>query len=434
MDHARPFFADEAPSGWYALLPPPPPARRPSCPLHADCAVIGAGFTGLRAARRLAELAPDWRIVVLERSRVGQGTAGRNSGFVVDFANNGSWGPEAGRRYVRLGRAGLAELRRAAHARGLTDCWSDVPWLHTAAHDASLPSLEGLRRRLDEAGEAYEWLERDAVAGILGSGYYRAAIRVPGSAMIQPAAFVRGLAEHLPENVELYEGCPVEAIEDGRRIRLATGAGEITADRLVVAANGYSNSLGVLRQRVFPLLSFGSLTRVLDERQRQILGGDPEWGLVAVEPFGASVRRTRDHRILIRNTYHYSRDGKVPPELLTEVEAARRQAFRERFPQLGEVGFEHRWIGTLGISHNNAVHFGRLRDNVFAAAAYNGAGIGMGTIAGRLLAELATGHDSELLRDMLAQPGPDWIPPEPLFTPIARLHLRRLARRAVVKL
>ncbi len=57
--------------GWYAVLPRPAPANRLKGQQVADWVVVGAGVTGLAAARRLAELAPEARIVLLDEYRVG---------------------------------------------------------------------------------------------------------------------------------------------------------------------------------------------------------------------------------------------------------------------------------------------------------------------------------------------------------------------------
>ena len=422
-------------SGWYALLPPPPPVRRLRSRERADCAVVGAGFTGLAAAHQLAELRPAWRILILEAQQVGLGTSGRNSGFVVDFANNSAWTDrEVRHRAARVNRAGIAHLRGRVRELGIEEHWSEAGWLHTVASEHTMSLLEALVGLLDEAGEPFERFDADRLRSLLGTCHYQAALRIPGGAMVQPAALVRALAGHLPENVELYEESPVHTIAGGGKVRVGTREGEVEADRLIIAVNGFSPALGVLCQRVFPLLTFAALTRELTPQERRTLGGEPEWGLIALEPLGTSVRRTRDHRILIRNTTDYRRDACGGPALLRRAERLRRQALQERFPELEEVDFEFRWSGVLGITRNQLPAFGKLDDNVFTAAGFNGAGISMGTIAGRLLARLVAGEDSELLGDMLELPKPTWIPPEPLFGPIARHHLRRLEKRAFVKL
>ena len=73
--------------GWANLLPPRPrPVRRVAGSMHFDWAIVGAGYAGLAAARRIAELAPGQSIAVIDAGRAGEGAAGRNSGFAVEIS------------------------------------------------------------------------------------------------------------------------------------------------------------------------------------------------------------------------------------------------------------------------------------------------------------------------------------------------------------
>ena len=56
--------------------------------MNADYLIIGGGFAGLSAARRLNQLEPTAKIVVLEACDIGEGPAGRNSGFMIDLPHN----------------------------------------------------------------------------------------------------------------------------------------------------------------------------------------------------------------------------------------------------------------------------------------------------------------------------------------------------------
>ncbi|HDU8161588.1 FAD-dependent oxidoreductase, partial [Acinetobacter baumannii] len=76
---------DDNTCGWYAALPPAGPAKKLIGLQKADYAIIGAGFAGLAAARRLAELKPHARIILVDAQRVAEGASGRNSGFVIDL-------------------------------------------------------------------------------------------------------------------------------------------------------------------------------------------------------------------------------------------------------------------------------------------------------------------------------------------------------------
>ncbi len=422
---------DDQGCGWIAALPPPAPARRLTSQERADCVVVGGGFTGLATARQLALHRPGWRIVVLEAQRAGYGASGRNSGFVVDVGHyQPKLGVEGNRRLVRLGRAGREHLRAQVREHAIDCAWTERGRLHGAVGDVGMRELDRFYAGLEAMGEASQALDAAAVTAMTGTACYRAAAHTPGTVMVQPAALVRGLATALPPNVDLLEESPVRAIRTGSKFTLDAGEGTIVADRLFVAANGFTPSLGFLRRRVFPAYTFASLTRVLTASERAALGGEPEWGLVPEERMGSTVRRTRDQRILMRNTVRYTADLEIGDAYRREVREIHRRAFRARFPMLAQVDFEYTWGGVMGLSVNGAHFFGKLDENLFAAAAYNGVGVAMGTISGRLLADLAVGADSELLEDMQSLPRPAWIPPPPLLGIGVRATLARLTARA----
>jgi glycine/D-amino acid oxidase-like deaminating enzyme len=252
--------------------------------------------------------------------------------------------------------------------------------------------------------------------------------------MVQPAALVRGLAATLPPSVDLYEESPVRGIERGAQVRLQAGDGMVITKRLLIATNGFTPSLGFLRSRMFPMFTFASLTRPLTGGEQAMLGGDPEWGLVPEERMGSTVRRTRDQLILVRNTVRYSHDIEVEEAWRRHVREIHLRSLRSRFPMLADVDFEYTWGGVMGITMNGAQFFGRIADDVYASAAYNGVGVAMGTISGKLLADLVVGADSALLRDIQALPAPTWIPPEPLLGIGVRFALTGLQRRAAAEL
>jgi glycine/D-amino acid oxidase-like deaminating enzyme len=404
--------ADDAECGWRALLPAPPPPRRLAGVGAADCAIIGAGFTGLAAARRLAAQRPEWQIAVLDAQRVGDGASGRNSGFVVDVGHyDPARGVEGNRRLVRLGRAGLAALREVVHAHGIGCDWTEGGRYHGAAGATGLRALATFAAGLDAMGEAYEPLDRGALATRIGSAYYAAGAHTPGAVTVQPAALVRGLAATLPTNVMLFECSPVHAVERaGSGFRLTGAAGSLRAERVVVAANGGAAALGWLRRQVLPLATFASLTRPLTAAETAALGGDACWGLVSEAAMGTTLRRLSDGRVLVRNSVRYCPTLGVDAAQRARARAAHRHALGARFPALARVDFEHTWAGLMGASFNGAHFFGRLAPNLFAAAGYNGVGIAMGTVSGLCLADLASGCDSPPLADLQALPPPTPIP------------------------
>ncbi len=397
--------------------------------------VLGAGITGLSAARRLAEHLPEARILLVDAQRVGFGASGRNSGFLTDLGHgNSRFVPEDQRRRIRLARSGIETVRNCVRSHGIECDWREGGRLHGAAGDAGMRAVERFLRQLDALGEPYEELDADKLEAIIGTAYYRAGARLPGSVLVQPAALVRGLAEALPANVVLLEESPVRAIQPGERLRLGCAEGSIDTARLLLTTNAFSPALGFLRQRMFPLLVFASLTRVLTKAEQSALGGEREWGLVPEVPVGTSLRRTPDQRLLIRNSAAYVPGGRVSERRIAEVRAAHRDSLRVRFPDLAGVDLEYTWAGTVAISLNETPFFGRLASNIFGAAVFNGVGMALGAASGRLVADLAVGAESELLHDAQSLPRPSWLPPPPVLGLGVRPVLALMHRRARAEL
>lgn len=410
---------DDHSCGWYESLPPPEPARRLEGDQNADWVVLGAGFAGLAAARQLATLQPQARVVLIEAQRVGYGASGRNSGFIIDLPHNIDSADieniELNQRVMRLNHAAIAYIQEIVQTHGIACDWGKRGKFQAAVGDRGMLFLEAFKRGLDALGVNYELRETEALARTLGMTYYRAAVYTPDCILMQPAALVRGLAATLPENVDLLEESPVEAVHYGSQIRLECPEGKVVTKNLVLATNAFTESFGFLKGRLIPVLAFASLTRPLRDDEQTALGGEADWGLTPADHMGTTLRRTRDNRILVRNTFRFTAD-------LSSTEGERRRmrenhevALRARFPMLPDVNFEYTWGGIVCFSRNFAPFFGRLAANVFAAVCQNAVGAAKGTISGKLVADLAVGADSELLSDMQAFPHPIRNPPRPLL-------------------
>jgi glycine/D-amino acid oxidase-like deaminating enzyme len=431
MNIQESLFADNSRCGWYDTLPEPEPALRIRGRERADWVVLGAGITGLAAARRLAEHLPQARILLVEAQRVGVGASGRNSGFLTDIGHHETGlGPETHRRQIHIAHAGIERVRELVDAHDIQCDWSECGRLHGAAGDAGMRALDRLLCQLEVLEEPYEDLNARQLAEITGTAYYRAGARLPGSVLVQPAALVRGLARALPANVALFEESPVGAIQAGDTLRLQCAGGSIEGPKLLLTTNAFTTALGFLRQRMFPLSVFASLTRVLTEQEQAALGGDREWGLVPEVAIGSTIRRTPDQRILIRNSAWYAPGGRFPSEWTERSRGAHQESLRLRFPDLPHVDLEYTWGGLVAISLNGAPFFGCLTPNIFGAAIFNGVGMAMGSALGMLLADLAVGADSDLLRDARALPRPSWLPPPPLLGLALRPTLSWMHRQA----
>lgn len=411
---------DDDSCGWVHNLPPPPPATPLVGARRFDHVVLGAGFTGLAAARRLAQHLPEREIALIDAQRVGAGASGRNSGFIIDlphsFADADLGGALArDQAEMRLNDFAIASLRDLVRSHGIDCQWGERGKYHAAVEDKGRRDLDSFRRSLERLGAPYRDLDAGELAAEIGTRYYREAIHTPGCVLIQPAALARGLGASLPANLRLFEDSPVTEIDTGAEIVLHTPQGRIRTKSLLLTNNGFAGQFGFERNRLIPVMTFGSLSRPLTGAEQAALGGQADWGVIPADHLGTTLRYTQDRRLLVRHTVTYAPKFRWPAQGLARIREHHQQAFRARFPMLPEVTLDHSWGGMLTMSRNAAPCFGRLADNVFAAICHNGVGIAKGTYSGTLLADYVVGAGSELLNHLLALPRPSANLPRPLL-------------------
>ena len=426
---------DERGSGWYEILPEPRPRPALEDDLTVDWAVVGAGFAGLSAARRLTQLRPGERIAVIDAQRVAWGAAGRNSGFMIDLphelkSESYAGGLEEDRRQIRMNRAAIAFAREAVEDFGLQDSFDACGKLHGAADEHGLKALRRFEAHLDALGEPYSRLDAAELKRITGTGYYAGGIHTPGAVMIQPAGYIRGLAQGLEDKVTIFENSPALEIEGGNAPRVVTPKGSLRARALILTVNGHIESFGLFRRKLMHVYTFASMTRVLTEAERRALGGEGAWGLIPADPMGTTLRRIREGRIVVRNSFTYNPDMRTSRAQIERIGRAHDRSFRARFPMLGDVDMAYRWGGQLCLSLNSVPVFGEIETGIYAACCQNGLGTVKGTLAGKLIAELACGSKDPMVAEMQAYAPPRTLYPEPFMTLGARAKLRWAQHRA----
>lgn len=424
---------DPGPSGWAAILPDTAPVPL-SGDRDADWLIVGAGFAGLAAARRLSLTRPGEKIVVLDAVRLGEGPAGRNSGFMIDLphhlASEGYGGRlDADSAEIADNRLAIAFARDMARDFGMPkEAFAEAGKINAAATRKGEALNARYAAHLDALDEAHETLDADRMRALTGSDYNRSGLYTPGTAIIQPAMFIRRAAEGLRNRgVEIYEVSPVLELERSRGWVARTPSGRVTASRVVLAVNGHAESFGIAVGRLLHIFTYASMTRALTEREVTILGGAPEWGATPADPMGTTVRRvsgTGGARILVRNRFTCEPSMEVGPARIAEVARYHDRAFRARFPALSGVEMEFRWGGRLCLSRNDVQLVGKVEDGLFTACVQNGLGTVRGTLAGMLAADLATGKRSAALDRMTAADPPARLPPAGLTRLGASMRIR----------
>jgi len=414
MKTATTFPSYQASSGWNDLLAKRTPLTRAPRERHFDAIVIGAGVTGLAAARRIAEIEPHARVLIVDASTVGEGSSGRNSGFLINLPHNtgmsGHGSPVAvAKKQIALYNTGIDWLKSLID-RYQIDCgWNPIGKYHAAATPDGARRLQAALRQYRDWGVNYQELGREALEHQLGTSHYHYGYHSDNNIFVQPAALVRGLADSLPPNVELWEDEPVIALHQGQPHRVVTRSAELTTGRVVIANNGFARRLGLARDRVFTIYTYAGFSAQLDDEELNKLGPATEWGVIPANRLGTTLRKAALGRCMVRSAYSYERE-----QPLADVQKMLQACYQMRYPRMRSHELPLVWGGVTALTRNGALYFGQLSTGVYISIGCNGAGMLKGSMFGKLLGEMACGQQSPQLADALGFEKPSWLPPEPL--------------------
>ncbi len=390
---------------------PGPLDPRPQLPgdTDADVAIVGAGFTGLWTAYYLHRADPSLRIVVLEREIAGFGASGRNGGWCSALFPT-SWsriarehGRPAALAMRRAMQDSVSQVLSAAQREGI-DCGSAHGGTVTFARN--LAQLDRARREVEESrawggsDEDLRLLDADEAGSVAGVTAPLGALYTPHCAAVNPAALVRGLADRVEAGgVCLYEHT---AVEDIRPHRVLTSHGTVRAEVVVRATEAFTVDLPGHRRDLLPIYSLIVATEPLTPDRLAAVGltDRPTFGdLGHVTCYG---QRSADSRIVFGGRgapYHFGSSIGPANDRNDRVFSRLRHAVSELFPALRGVAFTHSWGGAVAAPRDWHAGVGLDRGTGLAwAGGYVGDGVATTNLAGRTLADLIVGADTDLAR------------------------------------
>lgn len=367
-------------------------------PLDGDrrvsVAIVGGGYTGLSTALHLAEQGVD--VAVLEAHEPGWGASGRNGGQVNPGLKHdpdeveAQFGPDLGRRMIEMSWNAPNVVFDLVKRYQIQCEARQTGTLRAAYTPVSAKSVQSSYEQGARRGMPVELLDSDGMRRVTGTDRYLCALLDRRGGNVNPLGYARGLAQAaMQAGARVYGSTKVQGVSrQGSQWRVDTGSGTVTAEKLVLATNGYTDGLWPkLRQTIVPVYSGIVATEpVPEEIAREILPSRAslyEMGQVTV------YYRLDDHNRVLMGGRCRQRPVSTPDQMRFLMRYTHRL-----WPQLKPFRFTHGWNGQLGVTTDHYPHIHEPAEGVLICLGYNGRGVAMSTAMGRELARRIVGGPS----------------------------------------
>ena len=387
---------------WLTTVQMPTVDGAATLPETVDVAVIGAGFTGLSAARTLAKRGA--KVAVLESETIGWGASSRNGGMVLTGMKLGvqkliaMYGRELTRRMYAASLATIDCVEQVVQEEKIDCDFSRCGHLEVACKQKH---FDGYTRQAEvievEFNHKLRVVQRHELSEEIGSSIYYGGMVDEVSAGCNPARYVAGLASAaMRAGAQIFEHAGVNGIERDSRQgetgwKISTSRGQLWAHEVFVGTSGYTGSATpALQKKIIPIGSFIITTEVLPKALAHELSPRNRM-IYDSKNYLYYYRLTPDGRMLFggRAAFFPENDQTVrrSADLL-------RRGMIGVYPQLRDARIEYVWGGTLDFAFDIMPHAGQM-DGMYYAVGYAGHGVAMATYQGQKIAEMMAGDKPE---------------------------------------
>ncbi len=390
--------------------------------------IIGAGYTGLSAARKLSQLHRAQKIILIDAQLAGEGASGRNSGYLVDTTlNDGFTSNKDLENYKKksdIYELGIKVLKKFIKEHQVDCDWNESGKFFASSKADDKKILIKFSNTLSKLGFEHNVLDNKELSKRLGTSFYNIALYTKGGVLLHPGKLVRAMIDVLPNNVQLLENSSlIKWYKKNDVISCYFKNGIIKTKNIIFATNGFLKSLGIKCNYNFPITLTASMTRSLTNEEFLAIGQPKEWGVLPVRPMGATIRMTKDRKILIRNTAEVYNPYQMSKSELKKRSLKQRLGIKKRFPQFPDSIIQSSWSGIVSRTRNSSQIFEKIDNNIFVAGCYNGSGIGVATLFGEQIAIKASNENTKEIETIEARNKPTWLPPDPFLSLGVRARL-----------
>ena len=385
----------EPTSYWHATFEPLVPADE--LPDTTEVAVIGGGMLGCWTAYWLARAGVP--VTLLEKNVIGWGATGRNGGFLVGGTASGfgalarRLGEDAARQVETIAAEGR-ELAGNAIVEEEIACDFRVPGtLSLALSDAELAEMSADAGSLAKSGFAGEVLDRAATQELIHTPLgeeIRGAMYARNGALVHSERYLCGVAEAARRHGARLVRAEVTGLaSEGDSTRIETTTGALSAGRVVVALNAWTDTLvPALAGKIVPvrgqILAYAPTERVFESA----IGA-------SVTPTGEYWQQTPDGSIVIGGCRDDAPNGDVGVrEMVPTDDVIERieQVLPRLFPELSNLTVARRWAGLMAFTSDYVpvADAAPGLPGVWFGGGFCGHGMPFGPRVGQLLAEAAT--------------------------------------------
>ena len=385
-----------------------------------DWLIVGAGYTGLSAARKLSQLNPNQKIILVDAQLAGEGASGRNSGYLVDTTlNDGFTSNKELENYktkTNIYKLGIDAVKKFVKEHQVDCDLNEAGKYFASSKIEDKKVLSNFSETLSRLGFENNLLSVNELEKRVGTNFYNIGLYTKGGILLHPGKLARSMIDMLPDNIQLYENSSLlNWKKNNNIIDCYFKNANIKTKKIIFATNGFLKSLGIKKNYNFPITLTASMTRSLTDKEFESIGSPREWGILPVRPMGATIRMTKDRKILIRNTAEVYNPFKMSKLELDKRSIKQKIGIKKRFPQLPDNIIKSSWSGIVSRTRNSSQIFDKIDNNIFAAGCYNGSGIGVGTLFGEQIAIKASNENSKEIETIESRNKPAWLPPQPFL-------------------